>query len=110
MGTSSGAAAPRRKASPLVFLRLILAGGARGSAAGGRVLIKRSVGAVRVVVLEVLLQYCGEVARSGDQEVVEALAAQGVDPVLSDRIRSRCSSGRGDANVVAAEYGGKRRR
>jgi hypothetical protein len=32
------------------------------------VLTKRSVGAVRVVVLEVLLQYCGEVARSGDQE------------------------------------------
>jgi hypothetical protein len=38
-------------------------------------LIKRSVRAVGVAVLEVLLQHGREVARSGDQEVVEALAA-----------------------------------
>jgi hypothetical protein len=49
------------------------------------------VGTVGVVVLEVLLQYCGEVARSGDQKVVEALAAKGADPALGDRVRSRCS-------------------
>jgi hypothetical protein len=47
--------------------------GRRGSAACGRVLIARSVRAVGVVVLEILLQHYREVARSGDQKVVEAL-------------------------------------
>ena len=40
--------------------------------------MERPVWAVGVVVREVLLQHCREVARSGDQEVVEALAARGV--------------------------------
>ena len=46
--------------------------------------------AVGVVVLDVLPQHYREVARSGDQEVVEAFAAQGADPALSDRVRPRC--------------------
>ena len=41
----------------------------------GGLLMERSVRAVSVVVLEVFLQHHGEVARSGDQEVVEAFAA-----------------------------------
>lgn len=53
--------------------------GAWGSVACGRVLIQRSVGSVGVVVREVVLQDGGEVAWSGDQEVVEAFAAQGGD-------------------------------
>jgi hypothetical protein len=60
--------------------------GGRGSAACGRVLTERSVRAVGVVVLEVLLQHQSEVARSADEEVVEAFAAQGADPALDDGI------------------------
>ena len=45
--------------------------------------------AVGVVVLEVLLQHQPEVAWSGDQEVVEAFAAQDADEALSDRVRPR---------------------
>jgi hypothetical protein len=55
------------------------------------VLIERSVGSVRVVVRDVLLQHYREVAWSGDQEVVEAFAAQGADPALCDGVGSRCS-------------------
>src|SRR6185437_15520418 len=74
--------------------------GGRGSAACGRVLTERSVRAVGVVVLEVLLQYYGEVTWSGDQEVVEAFAAQRADPALRDRVRSRCPDrGADDADV-----------
>jgi hypothetical protein len=47
--------------------------GVRGSAACGRVLMERSVRAVRVVVLDVFLQHRREVARSSDEDVVEAL-------------------------------------
>ena len=47
-------------------------------------LIKRSVCAVGVVVLDEFLQDHGEVARSGDQEVVEAFAAQRPDEALRD--------------------------
>jgi hypothetical protein len=49
--------------------------GERGSAARGRALIKRSVRAVRVVVLDILLQHCCEVTLSDDQEMIEAFAA-----------------------------------
>ena len=38
--------------------------------------MQRSVRPVPVVMLDVLAQHCGEVAWSGDQEVVEAFAAQ----------------------------------
>jgi hypothetical protein len=42
-------------------------------------LTKRSVRAMCVVVGHVLLQHNGEVARSGDQKVVEAFAPQGAE-------------------------------
>ena len=81
-------------------------GGGRGSAAGGRLLIERSVGAVRVVVLDVLPKHCREVARSTDQEVVEAFAAQGADEAFGDGVRPRCSDrGAEDADVGAGEHG-----
>jgi hypothetical protein len=53
------------------------------------VLIERSVRAVGVVVLEVLVQHGREVARSGDQEVVEAFAAQCADEALGGRVGAR---------------------
>jgi hypothetical protein len=43
---------------------------------GGRALMQRSVRTMRVVVLHKLTQHCGEVARSGDQQVIEAFAPQ----------------------------------
>jgi hypothetical protein len=80
--------------------------GGRGSAACGRVLMERSVRAVGVVVLEVFLQHGREVARFGDEDVVEAFAAQGADPALGDRVRSRCSNrGADDADFGAGEHG-----
>jgi hypothetical protein len=36
-------------------------------------------------VLDVLLKHDRQVARSGDQQVVEAFAAQGADEALGDR-------------------------
>ena len=70
--------------------------GARGSAACLRLLTERPVRAMGVVVLEVLLQHCREVARSGDQEVIEAFAAQRSDEALGDRVRARCPDGAAD--------------
>ena len=68
-------------------------------------LIKRSVCAVGVVVLDEFLQDHGEVARSGDQEVVEAFAAQRPDEALRDCVRPRrMDRGADDADVGAAEY------
>jgi hypothetical protein len=64
----------------------------RGSAAGGRLLVERSMRAVGVVVLDVLLKHCREVARSSDQEMVEAFAAQGADEAFGDRVRLRRSN------------------
>jgi len=64
--------------------------GGRGYAARRRVLMERSVRAVHVVMLEVLLQHYCEVARSGDQEVVEAFAAHGADEAFGDGVGSRC--------------------
>jgi hypothetical protein len=42
--------------------------------------------AVSVVVLDELLQHQREVARPGDQKVVEAFAAQRPDEALGDRV------------------------
>ena len=47
------------------------------------------MGSVGVVVLDVLLQHRCEVARSGNQEVVEAFPAQGSDEPFRDRVRAR---------------------
>jgi hypothetical protein len=49
--------------------------GEQGSAARGRALMEGSVRAVRVAVLDVLLQHRREVALSDDQEMIEAFAA-----------------------------------
>ena len=56
--------------------------GGWGSAACGWVLMQRSVRTVAVVVLNVLARHYIEVARPGDQEVVEAFPAQGADEAL----------------------------
>src|ERR671921_1661769 len=64
---------------------------------------------MKVVVLGELTQHCCEVARSGDQEVVEALPAQGADEAFRDRVRSRCSNRcADDADVGAGEHGVER--
>jgi hypothetical protein len=82
--------------------------GARGSATGGRVLIQRSVRAVRVVMREVLAQHGGEVARSGDQKVVEAFAAQGGDEAFRDGVRPGClDRGADDPDVGAGNTASK---
>ena len=68
------------------------------------VLIERPMRTVRVVVLDVLLQYQLQVAWSGDQEVVEALPAQGADPAFRDGVRAGCSNwGADDADVGTGE-------
>src|SRR4051794_36797842 len=59
-----------------------------------------------VVVLDVLLQHDRQVAWSGDQQVVEAFAAQGADEAFGDRVRAPCSDwGAEDADVGAGEHG-----
>jgi hypothetical protein len=61
---------------------------------------------VGVVVLDELLQHLLGVAGSGDQELVEAFAAQGADEAFGDRIRTRCPDGAAeDADVGADEHG-----
>jgi hypothetical protein len=80
--------------------------GGRGSAVGA--LIEPSVRAVGVVVLEVVLQDQREVAPSGDQEVVEAFAAQAADSALRDRVRSGCSNRAADDAEVRASASGMR--
>jgi hypothetical protein len=56
-------------------------------------------------VLDVLPQDCGEVALSGDQEVVEAFAPQGADEAFRNCVRPRCSyRGADDADGGAGEY------
>ena len=78
--------------------------GTWGSVACGRPLMQRSVRTVRVVVLDIFVQHRGKVAGSGDQEMVEAFAAQCADEAFGDRVRSRrpnwCAD---DANVGAGE-------
>ena len=62
-----------------------------------------------VVVIDVFLQHCSEVAGSDDQEVVEAFAAQGADEAFRDRIRPGCPDrGVDDADVGAGEHGVER--
>ena len=60
---------------------------------------------VRVVVVYELAQHRGEVARSGDQQVVEAFAAQRADEAFGDRVGPRrLDWGADDADVGAVEY------
>ena len=73
-------------------------------AACGRLLMERSVRTVGVVMLDVLAQHRREVARSGDQEMIEAFTAQTADEPFRDRVRSRCPHwGADDADVRAGE-------
>ena len=70
----------------------------------GRVLIERSVWAVRVVVLDELVQDLFEVPGSGDQEVIEAFAAQGADEAFGDCVGAGClHRAAEDADVGADE-------
>ena len=63
----------------------------------------RSVG---VEVLQIFAQHDVEVAWPGDQEVVEAFAAQGADEAFGDRVRSGCPDrGADDLDVGAGEDG-----
>ena len=56
--------------------------------------------------LDVLLQHRRKVAGSGDQDVVEAFAAEGADPAFGDGIRAGCSNwGAQDTDVGAGEHG-----
>ena len=61
---------------------------------------------VCVVVLEVLLQHRGDVVPSDEEKVIEAFAAEGADPTLSDRVRPSCL-GRcaDDPDVRVGEHG-----
>ena len=56
---------------------------------------QRDLAAQPILLREVLLQHRGEVAWSGDQEVVEAFAAQGAGEAFRDGVRSWCSTGCG---------------
>ena len=57
-----------------------------------------------VVVLDELAQHYREMAGSGDQQVIEALAAQRADPALGDRVGPRrLDWGADDADVGAGE-------
>jgi hypothetical protein len=55
---------------------------------GGRVPLQYPVRPVRVVVIDVLAQGQAQVPFTGDQHLVQALAAGAGDPPLGDRIRS----------------------
>ena len=89
--------------------RLLGCSGGRGSGACGRVLMQRSVRTVRVVMPDVLAYNCGEMASSGDQDVVEAFPAQCPDEAFRDRVRPRCPDwGADDPNVGTDEDGVER--
>jgi hypothetical protein len=76
----------------------------RGSGARGWLLVERSVRAVRVVMLEILLQHGRKVARSDDQKVVEALATRRPDEAFDDGVRAwRLDRGADDADAGAGE-------
>jgi hypothetical protein len=63
------------------------------------------VRAVSVALIDILAQYCGEVALSGDQQVVEALAAEGADPAFSNGVRpGGPHRGADDPDVGAGEH------
>jgi hypothetical protein len=69
------------------------------------VLLQRSVRTVGVVVHGVLPQHYCEVARSADQQVVEAFTTQGADPALGDGVGSRrANRGADDADVGRGEH------
>ena len=62
------------------------------------------VGAVRVVVLDELVQDLFEVPGSGDYEVIEAFAAQRADEAFGDRVGPGCPNRAAeDADVGASE-------
>jgi hypothetical protein len=63
------------------------AGRCWSGSSGWWLLIEGSVRSVSVVVLDELGQDLVEVSWSGDEDVVEAFAAQGADPALRDRVR-----------------------
>ena len=61
---------------------------------------------VRVEMLHILAQHDVEMARSDDQEVVEAFPPQSADEALCDSVRPRCPDrGADDADVGAREDG-----
>src|SRR5215207_6657239 len=77
---------------------------AAGEGALQLLLLRRSVRTVGVVVLDELTQHRREVAPSGDQQVVEALAAQCADEAFGDRVGPRRAHwGADDADVGAGE-------
>ena len=63
---------------------------------------ERDLAAQPILLLDVLLKHYCEVARSGDQQVVEAFAPQGADEALYDRVRSRCPDRGADGTDVGA--------
>jgi hypothetical protein len=66
---------------------------------------QRDLAAQPILLLDVLAQHYREVAPSGDQQVVEAFAAQGADEAFGDRVRARCPHwGAEDADVGAGEH------
>jgi hypothetical protein len=68
------------------------------------VLIERSVLAVGVVMLDEFMQDQAEVVWSGDQQMVQAFAAQSADPAFRDGVCSWCSyRGADDADADAGE-------
>jgi hypothetical protein len=77
----------------------------RRDCACGRSLIQGSVRPVGVEVLEVLAQHDSEVTWPGDQEVVEALAAQRADEAFGDRVCPRRPDGGADDADVGAGCG-----
>ena len=68
--------------------------------------MQRAVRTMSVVVLDVLPKHLRQVARSGDQQVVEAFATQGADEAFGDCVRARCLDwGAEDGDVGAGEHG-----
>ena len=64
---------------------------------------------VGVEELDVLVQHEVKVAWSGDEEVVEAFPAQGLDEAFCDRVRPRCPDRcADDPEIGAGKHGSKR--
>jgi hypothetical protein len=68
-------------------------------------LMERSVRAVGVVVLDVFVEHRREVARSGDEDVVEAFAAQSADPALGDPFARGARTGVRNTDFGVGEHG-----
>ena len=80
----------------------------RGSAYR-RALMQGSVRSVGVEVRHIFAQHDVEVARSADQQMVEAFPAQCPDEAFRDRVRPRCPDrSADDADVGAGEHGVER--